>query len=377
MFNTLGVLVNNQCNLLCDYCYVQQGKQSLSFDIFRKALKYFVSQCQPPKNIKPAIFLVGGEPLLNWSLLKRCIDYARNNFSDLRISLTTNGRLLDPDKFNFLKNNGIELTLSIDGPARLHDSHRKIKGSEQGSLKGILENIKQIPLEDRRKITINTVISPGACANLMARFLFIRKLGFMKIRFHPVFQPSLWKKPEIKRFGYAMGNFSREYCRDFLSKQTDNLFIIDALRDVLRSRVIKRNTFCCIESKLEDCNSIWLDPEGNFYICERVAGIKSKRKEGYKIGDVDKGINFSLRDSILSEAGKRFRSFLAGTNFREKDCFLCPFPFYFLAAVEKKDKRIEEDLSFYFRILRIYKKSFSGISQKLKDNPRFRYFYGS
>lgn len=58
MLNTLGVLLNNKCNLSCDYCYIKHGNQELSYEIFCKAITRFFTDCQPQfqPNIIPTIF---------------------------------------------------------------------------------------------------------------------------------------------------------------------------------------------------------------------------------------------------------------------------------------------------------------------------------
>ena len=307
--------------------------------------------------------------------MKKSIEYSKKIFPVLTITVTTNGLLLDSEKFRFLKEKGVRLSLSIDGPPSIHDLHRKMKETKTGSFNKILKNIREIPVEEKKKIAVNMVITPARCSALMERFLFIRKLGFLNIRFYPVFQSWWWGKDNIKCFEQAMLDFSKEYCKLFIYKRCEDIFIIGNMRDILKSRLVLRNKVYCVEDKLEDCNSIWLDTNGNFYICERVLGLNLSRKARYKVGDVENGIDFSLRAGLLSMAGKSFRKVLAKTNIKDKDCWFCPFSFYFRDNIEGRFGRGESFL-FYFQILEIYRKAFYNIFATLKTNILFRKMYG-
>ena len=62
----------------------------------------------------------GGETLMNFPILKVAIPYARQRAAELgkqvEFSLTTNATLLQPETIEFLADNDIGVTVSIDGP---------------------------------------------------------------------------------------------------------------------------------------------------------------------------------------------------------------------------------------------------------------------
>lgn len=377
MISTLGVMLNNKCNLSCDYCYIGHGNESITFDKFSKALKYFISiyQVNPQLQITPCILFIGGEPLLDWALLKKCAKYAKRILPSAKIRIISNGLSLDPEKLSFINNNNIDLTLSLDGPASVHDKHRKIKPSMKGSLGKILQNIGRIPLRERAKISINTVIAPDDSCGLMRRLLFIRKKGFIDIRYTPVFQPSRWESSSLRKLEYYMYEFANKYCGLFFNKKINDIFVINFLKGALRTAGSKKRYACYIENKFHNCNAVWLDPSGNFYVCERILGMPLDIREKCQIGNVKDGIDIVLRNKLFSKARKQIFNSLSKADSGGNGHYLCPLPFYFRGTINNSFAMDNNSLSFYLRISDMYKKSLIKILETLKDNDLFKEIY--
>src|SRR5580693_8887054 len=74
------------------------------------------------------ITFFGGETLMNFPLLKQVVTYASQRAAEqgrtIDFSLTTNATLLTPAIIEFLSENKIGVTVSMDGPADLHDKLR-------------------------------------------------------------------------------------------------------------------------------------------------------------------------------------------------------------------------------------------------------------
>ncbi len=68
--------------------------------------------------------LAGGEPVLEWPLVRRAIEYVRESLSNGKppaISLTSNGLLLDQEKARFLVEHDVEVQISLDGVREAHE----------------------------------------------------------------------------------------------------------------------------------------------------------------------------------------------------------------------------------------------------------------
>ena len=96
--------IAHDCNLACEYCFASEGEYHgkralMSFETGKKALDFLVANSGNRVNLEVDFF--GGEPLLNWDVVKRLVEYGRSieeaNNKKFRFTLTTNGVLLDDD----------------------------------------------------------------------------------------------------------------------------------------------------------------------------------------------------------------------------------------------------------------------------------------
>ena len=89
--------------------------------------------------------LFGGEPLRNWHVVQQTIDYVhkqeKKHHKKIKMSLTTNGMLLDKEKVKYLTDNHISLILSLDGRKEMHDRMRPdVNGN--GTYDQIVKNLQ-------------------------------------------------------------------------------------------------------------------------------------------------------------------------------------------------------------------------------------------
>ena len=78
----------------------------------------------------------GGEPLLEFELIKKCVKYARKELKGKQINfaLTTNATLLNDEIINYFIEHSFIVTVSIDGPKEMHDDERRFAKNNKGSL---------------------------------------------------------------------------------------------------------------------------------------------------------------------------------------------------------------------------------------------------
>lgn len=123
--------VAHTCNLNCSYCFASQGKYHgeralMSFEVGKRALDFLIENSGTRRNLEVDFF--GGEPLMNWDVVKELVAYARvqekiynKNF---RFTLTTNGVLIDDDVIDFSNREMSNVVLSLDGRQDVHDRLR-------------------------------------------------------------------------------------------------------------------------------------------------------------------------------------------------------------------------------------------------------------
>lgn len=156
--NILGVLcimLTESCNLRCNYCFVENkfssshNFENLSPEMAKIGIDVFANHLSESMNnglINPIISFYGGEPTLNFSTLKYCLEYIESlkkvqKFPEnTTLTINTNGTLITPEIAEVLKQFNVSASVSLDGPEEIHNNARKDiygKGSFQNVLKGI------------------------------------------------------------------------------------------------------------------------------------------------------------------------------------------------------------------------------------------------
>ncbi len=148
--------VTSMCNLRCYYCaygnlYHKQdevNEVNMPFEKAKLLIDYFVDiwKNNPTNSYerKITISFYGGEPLLNFGLIKDIISYVeRIQIKGVRFefSMTTNGLLLDR-YIAFLVRKEVHLLVSIDGDKRGHSYRVRADGSN--SFDTVFKNIEDI-----------------------------------------------------------------------------------------------------------------------------------------------------------------------------------------------------------------------------------------
>ena len=124
--------VAHSCNLNCSYCFASQGRfhgerALMSFETGKRAIDFLVENSGTRRNLEVDFF--GGEPLLNWEVVKQIVEYARSieteKGKNFRFTLTTNGMLIDDEVIEFSNREMHNVVLSLDGRKEVHDRFRK------------------------------------------------------------------------------------------------------------------------------------------------------------------------------------------------------------------------------------------------------------
>jgi uncharacterized protein len=126
---SFNIFITEKCNLNCKYCFVSKQLQNhkLNFISLKKAIDIFLNLPGEKKTIS----FNGGEPLIEYSLLKKTYIYAQQQAQKkniyLDIAVMTNGTLLNKEKCFFFEKNKTIVKVSIDGDKNFHDLNRPFK----------------------------------------------------------------------------------------------------------------------------------------------------------------------------------------------------------------------------------------------------------
>jgi uncharacterized protein len=169
---TMVLNVTNKCNLACTYCYeygedkivdTKYGDQPkfMAEETAKESVEFLLEESRGQEVAHITFF--GGETLLNFPVLQDTVAYARRRAAEegkrIEFSLTTNATLLRPEIIEWLADNQIGVTISIDGPKEVQDGLRVFhngKGSYdvvEPKIKELLKRHKTRPIGARVTLT--------------------------------------------------------------------------------------------------------------------------------------------------------------------------------------------------------------------------------
>ena len=194
---TIVLNVTNQCNLSCQYCYefgedkvaTPEGKPKfMAWETAKSSVDYLFAESQGRKSVHITFF--GGETLMNFPLLKQVVAYARTRALELKVnidfSLTTNATLLSPTIIEYLAENAIGVTVSMDGPKEMQDKFR-VFSNGRGSYDIIKPKVESLLARHRtRPIAARVTMTSGAMDVKKIYQHLKHELGFYEVGFAPV-----------------------------------------------------------------------------------------------------------------------------------------------------------------------------------------------
>ncbi len=290
--------IAHDCNLACRYCFAEEGEYHgrralMSYEVGKKALDFLIANSGSRKNLEVDFF--GGEPLLNWQVVKDLVAYGREqekiHNKNFRFTLTTNGVLLNDEVQEFVNREMSNVVLSIDGRKEIHDRMRPFR-SGKGSYDLVLPKFQK--LADSRNQERYYVRGTFTKYNkdFSKDVLHLADLGFRQISVEPV-----------------VGTQDEEY-----ALQKEDLPEVFAEYDRLAAEMVRRLgtekafTFFhfmldltggpCVAKRLSGCGSgteyLAVTPWGDLYPCHQFVG-----EERYRMGNVDEGVKeMRIRDEF-------------------------------------------------------------------------------
>lgn len=139
------LMITNECNMscgCCDHCYTKRGNLSMSLETGRKAIDEIVKNAEKNGFEKITIFLFGGEPLLQFPLIKKLMEYTKENYGEwvgkrkLKFKLSTNTLLLNKEMADFL--------VSFQADVGISAGDMLGRGADPKTTEKFLENLKMI-----------------------------------------------------------------------------------------------------------------------------------------------------------------------------------------------------------------------------------------
>lgn len=313
VIKALCLHVAHTCNLNCAYCFASQGKYHgeravMSFEVGKRALDFLIENSGTRRNLEVDFF--GGEPLMNWDVVKKLVAYARSVEKEynknFRFTLTTNGMLIDDDVIEFANKEMSNVVLSLDGRKEIHDLTR-VDFAGNGSYDRIVPKFKKlVDARDGKGYYMRGTFT-HANPDFTKDVFHMADLGFTELSMEPVVCAS----------------------DDPSALTPEDIEVVKKEYEILAEEMIKRKkegrpfTFYhymldltsgpCIYKRISGCGSgteyMAVTPWGDLYPCHQFVG-----EEEYKLGDIWNGVS---NDAVREE----FRSCNAYSREECKDCW--------------------------------------------------------
>ena len=276
-------------NLNCSYCFASQGKYHgeravMDLETGKRALDFLIENSGTRRNLEVDFF--GGEPLLNFEVVKQLVMYAREiegkHNKNFRFTLTTNGMLIDDDVIDFANREMSNVVLSLDGRREIHDRFR-VDYAGNGSFDKIVPKFQKLVQARGGKNYYMRGTFTHANPDFLEDIKVMLDLGFNELSMEPVvcapgdeaeLTPSDMEivKDQYEKLAELMLERHKEG-RPF----TFYHYMIDLTGGP------------CIYKRISGCGSgteyMAVTPWGDLYPCHQFVG-----EEKYKLGNIFEGI---------------------------------------------------------------------------------------
>ena len=184
--------IAHDCNMCCKYCFAGEGEYSgdrslMSFEVGKRALDFLIEQSGSRKNLEVDFF--GGEPLLNFDVVKQLVAYARSiekeKGKNFRFTLTTNGVLLNDEVMEWANKECYNVVLSLDGRKETNDRMRRTR-NDKGTYDLILPKFQKMAKERNQQGYYIRGTYTHYNTDFANDILHLADLGFEQLAMEPV-----------------------------------------------------------------------------------------------------------------------------------------------------------------------------------------------
>jgi uncharacterized protein len=298
-----ALCITHNCNLRCKYCYAgKKSPKTMSLETAKKSLKYLHDN----SNGKCIVTFFGGEPLIDFELLKKIVNYSQEKYGEkIKFRLSTNGTLLTKKIISYLKSHQIYFVLSIDGNKNQNDLNRKSQKGI-GSYYLIEKNIKSI-LEVNEYAIAVSVVNPATSTLFSEGVKHLWSLGFKYI-LQTLDYSAPWDKKDLKNLEKQYKSIANFYSELLIKGEKIYYSPFDERIKTRAQKPYEKGDICDLAN-----TQIAIAPSGRIYPCVQFIEDDNDHSAIQAIGDVFSGFDPQKRLNTIKR------------NYRDKkSCKECP-----------------------------------------------------
>ena len=290
--NQLILGITNLCNFSCRYCHQAEGKllstkSAMDCATAFKSIDFLFEHSKDAFEVTVTFY--GGEPLLNFELIKSVVEYASEKFKtkNVTFNMTTNASLLSDDTVAFLVKNNFDLLISLDGNPQVQNHHRRYLSNGADTFDSVWKNIMRIkdkyPDYFSSNVNFNSVILNDENPDDIN--LFFENEGISK------------DKVSIRRADMSGIDYSFSQIAAHNLSDTDILYnrIYKDYHEHYSDKSIIPKTWHHNGPCIPSVRRLFVNADGDFFPCEKIDGDSS-----CKIGSLSDGINIGKVNELLN-----------------------------------------------------------------------------
>ena len=214
-FTDITLVLTEQCNLRCSYCYVPKQQpghgRSMSREVAFAAVDRFLERAPSGKDVSISFF--GGEPFLARELMGLVVDHAQARRPErLSFSAPTNGTLLDAEALALVRRSQMSLALSVDGTAPSADR-------PDTSGRGSLERLRaQLPGLREAAPMVRMTVTPDNVAQLSDNVRTLFDWGLSKLMHQPALEQP-WSEQALDLWEQQHRELADWACQRYAARQ--------------------------------------------------------------------------------------------------------------------------------------------------------------
>ena len=276
----------HDCNLRCKYCFAATGdfcmgeRKLLSYEVGKAALDWLVEHSGKRINLEVDFF--GGEPLMNFEVIKQLVAYGRSIEKEknkkFKFTTTTNCVLMNDEIIDFLNREMSNVVISMDGRPEVHDRMRPTANGK-GSYHLIAEKAKEFAKRrgDGEYYVRGTFT--GYNKDFGNDVLFLADEGFEQLSIEPVVTDPdceyALKEEDLPQIRDEYERLAQIYIDRRANGKWFNFFHF----------MVDLEGGPCLRKRLTGCGAgneyIAVTPDGDIYPCHQFVG-----RDGFRMGSV-------------------------------------------------------------------------------------------
>lgn len=335
----LTIQITQACNLRCSYCpytsndgsYRLHQNKKIKIETIKKSL--IMLRDNSVDRDKVTVGFYGGEPLIEFGLIKETIDYCKEIFEGKEVSytVTTNGTLISDEILELFEKEDFNIVISLDGPKELNDKNRKFANSDKSVFDEVIKNITYMSDNYKKnfnKMSINMVIDPTQdfikYIALFREYPILNNINIRATLVEDGYKTEKYLATQKFRndFNYAKFLSYLHYFGE-IDMNDNNFYIniffqpIKMVWEKLTGQATLGNTNCPSGPCIPGNHRLMVSVDGLLFPCERI----SENIDSNCIGSVDSGFNMENARNIMNIAESIIEN--CKNCFAFRHCTLC------------------------------------------------------